>query len=124
MEADAIVHWNRPKTDWPAQGAIELRDLALRYRPGYVNANINMNVCVCLFVCVRVCLSTERLAGSLRAPFICATLRYYTVRGMLYVDANINVCVIVCSCVGICVSWPKLTSSSCATYAELSPGVC
>ena len=33
VEKPAIVASRRPPSEWPSQGAIELRDLTIRYRP-------------------------------------------------------------------------------------------
>lgn len=33
-EASAVLEENRPPVNWPSEGAIEIKNLSLRYRPG------------------------------------------------------------------------------------------
>ena len=37
QEAPHEIEDNKPSADWPAKGAIEFKDLTLRYRPGLPN---------------------------------------------------------------------------------------
>ena len=93
-EKPAFIPSRRPPADWPSQGAIELRGLCIRYRPGLpdVLKSLTLSVrgqekvrpaqCPCCWPVVTACVhfqhaGTCRVAQPLRIElgFLCAGCR-------------------------------------------------